>query len=88
MIISINIRMNFCFAVANNVLPVEGILEMHNFDNAVTEAACYNTSIWCHDISRDLKIFLENLIEVNKRFTWMKCFTQGCRKMTKVDNLR
>ena len=56
---------------------------MHSVGDALTESARYNESIWCHYILWDLKIFLENLNEVNNGFTWMKCFTQGYHKMAK-----
>ena len=83
MVSSIKIRMNLCFSVAKNVVPIGDILEMHNVENMLTEAARYNASIKCHYITWDLKIRLENLNEVNNGFTWMKCFTQGCHNMEK-----
>ena len=78
--------MSFCFSVENNVVHVEYILEMHIIYNTLIEAERYNKRIWCHSIPWDLKIRLDNLIDVNNGFTWMKCFTQGCHKMTKVVN--
>ena len=80
--------MNFCFAVANNVVPVEDILEIHNVEDTLTEEARYNTSIWCHKIPGVLKICMDNLTDVNNGFTWMKCFTQGCHEMANVGNLK
>ena len=41
------------FSVANNVVPVEDILEMHNFDYTLTETARYNARIWLHYIAWD-----------------------------------
>ena len=73
-----------CFSVANNVMSVEDILEMHSVDNMLTEAVSYNARIWCHYISWDLKIRLENFNEVNNVFNWMKCFTHGCHNMDKA----
>ena len=48
---AIKSRMNFCFAVSNNVVSVEDILDMHNVENTLTESAIYNASIHCHDIA-------------------------------------
>ena len=84
MVIAINIRINLCFSVENNVWPLEDILEMHNVENTITEAESYNTSIWCHYIERAIKIRLDNFHEVNNGFTWMKCFTKGFHKMAKA----
>ena len=42
---AINIRMNLCFSVGNNVVPVENILEMHNIYDPLTEASRYNARI-------------------------------------------
>ena len=42
---AINIRMNFCFSVENNVVPVEDILYMHNVDNMLTDAERYTARI-------------------------------------------
>ena len=39
MVSAIKIRTNMCFSVANNVVPVEDILEMHDFDDTLTETA-------------------------------------------------
>ena len=46
MVSEIKIQMNF--SVANNVVPVEDILNICNVDDTLTEAARYNESIWCH----------------------------------------
>ena len=75
MVSSINIQLNFCFAVANNVVSVEDIVEMHNDDDTLTESARYNARIWYHYIAWALKIRLVKLNEVNNCFTWMKIFT-------------
>ena len=83
MVSTIKIRMKVCFSVANNVVPVEDILEMYNVDEMRTEAARYNTRIRYHYIAWDIKIRLKNLNEVNNGFTWMGFFTQGCHKMEK-----
>ena len=48
---AIKSRMNFCFAVSNNVVPVEDILKVNDFDNTPTEAAIYNARIHFHDIT-------------------------------------
>ena len=61
---------------------------MRNFYNTLTEAAIYNASICCRYISWDLKIRLENLNEGNNGYTWMKCCTQGCHKMTEAGILK
>ena len=82
MVSAIKIQM-FFFAIANNVLPVEDIINMNNVDDMLTESARYNASIWCHYIAWALKIRLDDLNEVNNGFTWMKCFTQGFHKMSK-----
>ena len=84
MVSAIKIRINSCFYVANNVVPVEDVMNMHNVDNNLTESERHNVRIWCHYIVRDLKIRLENLNEVKNGFTWIKCFTQGCHNMSKV----
>ena len=63
-VIAIKIRINLCFSVANNVVPVEDILNMHSVENTLAEAARYNARIWCHYIAWALKIRLENLNEV------------------------
>ena len=75
--------MNLCFYLEKNEVHVEDILEMHNVDDTLTEAARYNARIQCHYISWDLKILLDNLDEVNNGFTWMKFFKQGLHKMAK-----
>ena len=84
MVIAIKIRMNLCFAVANNVVPDEDILDMHNIDNMITESEMHGARIWFHCIAWALKICLENLNQLNNGFTWMKYFTQGCHKMSKA----
>ena len=58
MVSAIKIHMNLCFSVANNVVPVEYIIEMHNVDGTITEAGRYSERIWCHYIVWDLKIRL------------------------------
>ena len=80
--------MNFCFAVSKNVVSVEDILDMHNFDNTLTEAEIYNASIWCHYIAWALKIHLDNLNEVNNVCTWLEFFTQVCHNMAKCGILK
>ena len=45
MVSAINIRMNLCFSVEKNIVPVENILNIRNFDDTLTEAARYNASI-------------------------------------------
>ena len=87
-VISIKIRMNFCFSVVKNVVPGEYIIKMHNVDDTLTESARYNEIIWCHYIAWVLKIRLGNLNEVSNGFTWMKCFTQECHKMAKSGILK
>ena len=87
MVSAIKIRINLYFSVANSVVPVEDILKMYNVDGALTEVARYNARIQRHYIAWALKIHQENLNEVNNGFTWMKCFTQGCHKMSKADIL-
>ena len=64
-------------------MPVEDILEMHNVDDILTEAARYNAIICCHYISWDIKIRLNNLNKVNNGFACMKCLTQGFHKISK-----
>ena len=81
---AINIRINFCFYTANNVVTVEYIIDMHNFEDTLTEAERYNARVWYHYIAWDFHIRLDNLNEVNNGFTWMKCFTQGCHNMAKA----
>ena len=83
MVSSMKIRIIF-FSVEKNVVPVEYIIEMHNVDDTLTEAARYNARIRCPYIAWYIKIRLENLNEVNNCFTWMKCFTQGCHKMVRA----
>ena len=73
--------MNLFFCVANNVVPVEYILDIHSFYDALTEAARYNASVWCHYISWALKIRMGNGNDINNGFTWIKCFTQVCHNM-------
>ena len=46
LVIAIKIRVNLCFSVAKNVAPIEDILEMHNVDNTLNEAAIYNARIF------------------------------------------
>ena len=48
MFITIKIWMDFCFTVANNVALVEGILDMHNVENTLTESEIYKARIHCH----------------------------------------
>ena len=62
-------------------MPVEYILKVHNGNSTLNEAASYNARIQCHHIAYNLKIRLDNLSEVNNGFTWMKCFTEVCRRM-------
>ena len=81
---AINIRMNFCFDVANNIVHVEYILDMNNIDDTLTEASRYSTRIRWHYIAWDIKIRLDILNEVKNGFTWMNCFTQGSHKMAKA----
>ena len=76
--------MHLCFIVANNVVPVEDIVEMNNVDNTITEADRYNARIWFHYIAWNLNTLLDNLNEVNNVFTWMQHFTQGFHKMAKA----
>ena len=57
------------FSVANNVVPVEDILNICNVDDTLTEAERYNEMIQFHYIAWDLKILLENLNEVKNGFT-------------------
>ena len=83
-----NIQMNLSFSVAKNAVPVEDSLDMHNVDNAKTEAARYNVRILCQYTAWAIKIRLENLNEVNNGFTWMKCFSQGCHNMAKSGILK
>ena len=85
---AINILMNFCFSVENNVVHVEDILHKRNVENMLTDAVMYNARIWFHYISWALKIRLENLNGVNNCFTWMKCFTWGCHNMAKSGILK
>ena len=61
MVSAIKIRTNLCFSVAKNVVPVEDILDMHNFDNTLTETERYNARIWFRYIAWALKIGLKNL---------------------------
>ena len=77
MVSEIKIRMNFSFSVANNIGPVEDILEMRNVGYILTDSERYNARIRCQYITWALKIRLENLNEVSNGFTWIKCFTQG-----------
>ena len=49
-VIAIKIQMNSCFPVAKNLVPVEDILEINNFDDTLNEAARYNARIWGHYI--------------------------------------
>ena len=81
---AIKIQMNMCFDVANNVVHVEDILDMHNVDNTSTETVRYNARIRRNYIARDLKIRLADFNEVKNGFTWMKCFTQGYHKTDKA----
>ena len=46
MVSAIKIQTDMCFSVANNVVPVEDIHEMNNFDDTLTETARYNARIW------------------------------------------
>ena len=88
MVRTIKIRMNLCFAVAKNVVPVEDILEMHNVENTLTESELYNESIHCHYIAWYIKTLLDNLNELNNVFPWMKYCTQGCHNMAESDILK
>ena len=72
------------FSVANNVVSVENILEIHNVDNALTEVARYNARVWYHYISWAVQICLYNLNGLNNDFALMKCFTQRFHKMVKA----
>ena len=42
---AMKIRMNLCFAGANNLVPVEDILKMYNVDDTLSEAARYTSRI-------------------------------------------
>ena len=66
MVSAINIRMNLCFYISKNVVPVEDILDVHNVDNILTDVARYSAKIWCHYISWYLKNRLDHL---NENFT-------------------
>ena len=39
---AIRIRIDLCFSIANNVVPVEDIREMYNIDDMLTEAVMYD----------------------------------------------
>ena len=69
MVSVIKIQINFCFYVANNVVPVEYILEMHNVDDTLTKSERYNARIWYHYISWDIKVRLDHLNWLNNGFT-------------------
>ena len=58
MVCATEIQMNSSFSVANNKVPVEDIIEMHNIENTLTKEARYNARITCHYIAWTLKIFL------------------------------
>ena len=73
------------FFLANNVVHVEDILEMHNFGDSLTEAESYNSIIWCHYDSCALKISFDKYNEVNNGFTFMKSFAQIFHKINKSD---
>ena len=77
-----------CFSVANNVVHFEGILEMHNVYNMLTEEARCTARIWCHYTEWYLQICLENFNEVKNGFIWMKYSTQVCHKMSKTGVLK
>ena len=84
---TIKIRMNLCFSVAKNVVPVEDIIEMHNVENKITKAEIYNASICCHCIVWYLKICLEYLNEVKNVFTWM-IFLLNPSLLRETDNVQ
>ena len=48
---AINIRMNLSFAVANNVVSVEDIIQMNHVDDTLTDTERYNARILCHYIA-------------------------------------
>ena len=79
---AIRIRIDLCFSIANNVVPVEDILDMHSIEYTLTKAARYNIRIQCHYIAWYIKIRLF-FNEVNNGFNRMKIFTQGCHNMAK-----
>ena len=75
--------MDFYFSVANNVVPVEDIIEMRSVGDMPTRSARYDARILYHYIAWALKIRLDNLNEVNNGFTSMIFFTLGCHKIDK-----
>ena len=73
---AIKIRINSCFDVANNVVPFEDVMNMHNVYNNLTESARYNVRIQCQYIAWALKTHLENFNEV-KLFYLDEMFHSG-----------
>ena len=65
-------RMNLCFAVARNEVPVDIVFEIH--DALVSETARYNACIWCHYIGWDLNICIGNLDKYEFASTWGGCY--------------
>ena len=83
MVSEIKIRIDFCFFIAKNVVPIEDILEMCGVDNMLNEVERYNARIWRHYIAWYIKICLGDLNEVKNGITWLKYFNQGCHNMAK-----
>ena len=79
--------MDFYFSVANNVVPVEDIIEMRSVGDMPTRSARYDARIRYHYIAWALKIRLDNLNEVNNGFTLMVFFTWRCHKIEKYSFL-
>ena len=69
-------------------MHIEDIVDMHNVDNTLTDSGRYNASIWYNYTAWVIKIFLDNLIEVNYCFTWTKCFTQGFHKLSEAGKIK
>ena len=71
--------MNLCFAVAQNEVPVDIFLELH--DALVLETAMYNAHIWCHYKGWALKIRIGNLDRDESACTWGECCTEAYKRM-------
>ena len=70
-------RMNMCFGVARNEVPVDIVLELH--DALVSETLRSNACIWCQYIGWVLKICVDNLDKDECTCTWGECCTDACK---------
>ena len=75
-------RINLCFEVTWNEVPVDIVFDLCNA--LVSETARYNARIWCHYIGFSLKIRIDNFYKEDYACTWGWVFHQVMQIMASV----